>query len=1693
MIIKKLNKITALILIELILVLPVYTSALTISNIHADATDKSAFVTWITDKESATKINYGRTAANLNNTISDVRLVKNHSVLLRNLDKDTAYFFELIAQTPTEILVDNKTGEFYRFVTLPVDTVAPFIDVELPEAVDSNELDITGRTEVNTKIELFVNGQVRRIITFDDGEIRFYGVDLLPNEPNIILLQAVDSAGNAAQKQFIVVSDLVAPAVTLVPALPDVIDARSMNLAGTLSETARINITLNDASVYSAEAASFSTNLQFIEGDNQLIIAAADKAGRETVIDKTIISDTLHPAVANLTPVTGSVYYEGRAVLDLSFATEPGAEVRLYKDSKGSLTKYDEIKPAGSDGRVRFDNVELEGAHFGPYSAAAEWPPLREVQPATGAGLAQQTQQGTEASERQVRLIIAVKDIAGHVTTHIANYQIVTCWSGELDFHVDNIIAYNTPTLLSPERLKEGSELVSFILNVSYQGEAPPGNWSITDIRFDKACRGGRLGEPEFFLEDDIRYDTACRILPNDPRVRDSNNAKTLWYIRYDLGSTAEFTDFSEITWDEIGRHELIFPLKLTITYREKNPQGQWIQKTQTNCMQVAYFVDIPIDFSDVLPDWMLEDLPKSLNSTINDLDKIIEDVEKVTEFTATICLVSMIGKFVTKIVRRILCRLDSRAARLGLSQTGCPPTDEARMSLPLDEETGRQPPMPQATGTLTASCPRCAKWWEAEAKLYNAQRWLCDRVLCHKAPAEWTGSPKITDAQIRLAERESRSCAAEERAGVLPLLRIENCARTYGPSPGRDLLNLQFQHTNICYLYDSTLYVEGPDLGPDVDGVYILTKASRGEGLEGIKVIKEGNNYATARNRACDDICKDSNRNSVGRCESETTCTDSTGGENLGEGNLMGYSNDCWVQQNALSNTNPQQCCCRTPATAEPARPNTAAPTQKWEYREQELNRQNRNYGTYYPENRYFEGRDLPACFGQNYFWESPAEGHAGKTPMIDPFRQHLSSFQCLCLTGIRSRLAMFKNILMGMMNCLIQIKTTGTADAGVCKEMFTQYVCDMIYQIYTWFKRGCIPNPFGSDIQLRGQETGVQGADVPSPGSIAASEIFGSFRDMSSSIEAEYGGSQFANFLSMEEREMSRKICLAAFGFDVGLDFDTMLDMTYTTQFAASVLGLGLKRDFLTYNPDNNLATYAYRGSWTIYPGCEIASYKVDLTCVNMEERSRYRGIDCSASVDPENPAGCDCLMSSAPYGARSRLFYTGGPLAAETLEDRDHHTNVESQHRYDHFRIQLFLHPDADPEKCFPQGHEDGIFYFPITDNTLRDLLDCSLDLERGQFRCSRGLEWEQKGEARFGYFTPSQCGHNETCNLLCYDSRLGNWRDCKDVIYAVNDNIRIKPKIIGTRNQCLKITLASEAGETVYGQMHRVGESSSLEGEYTEEPEYTLGVVRPDQFAETGDSIRSNDNCSVGNIQRGANTIPGRTLNIEFEKKEEEAVTYYKIISTPDFNEIYNHEGGRVDLRVEWTPVRTIQNLQFRFAGFNFTLTPLREGRCTIETVRGTGGTEQRWPLTLELLHPDNQGSCAGTTERIFGVGEETAISKNLNVSRTRPAAPAPPLTASYPNSFNYTYGEHTYLYLVILHTRTNTKAEYRIWEDLDVKWIGEIKPDGTVGTLWRFDPGLDGKGTTVQWNQGELLSIERAFLAAARAAQPGAED
>ncbi len=402
-----------------------------------------------------------------------------------------------------------------------------------------------------------------------------------------------------------------------------------------------------------------------------------------------------------------------------------------------------------------------------------------------------------------------------------------------------------------------------------------------------------------------------------------------------------------------------------------------------------------------------------------------------------------------------------------------------------------------------------------------------------------------------------------------------------------------------------------------------------------------------------------------------------------------------------------------------------------KWSYRYWKIGYLNKKYNP----NRYVEGRDVYACFGQDNLFYKIIPGKEKEVVTLNPFKESSAALQCAYLTGINQRLQEYKNIMGAMSSCLTTIKTNGRADAGVCKELFTQHVCGLIWQLVRFFIDGCTPEEPGVDADS-------QDDSVAQKLKLGFKGIAQGISESQQEFSDEYQNAKLNNLLGIGEGGVARKVCLAAFGYDWSLTSRNLIDAAYAAPFATLVQPITKSREFLTIDPVTLRPTYEYRASWIINPGCDLDNYKAELVCVTRRELDEYpNSVNCGAVGAPSIAATgslgtstgynqCDCLDAvqvPSPYTINPSSTTR---LKQNVFKEEDFHRVITSQYRYDH--IKFTLRPDrripANMQKnCFPTGYEKGVFYFPITDNTARDIEDCTVDPLSGSFKCGVGADF------------------------------------------------------------------------------------------------------------------------------------------------------------------------------------------------------------------------------------------------------------------------------------------------------------------------------------------------------------------------------
>jgi len=538
------------------------------------------------------------------------------------------------------------------------------------------------------------------------------------------------------------------------------------------------------------------------------------------------------------------------------------------------------------------------------------------------------------------------------------------------------------------------------------------------------------------------------------------------------------------------------------------------------------------------------------------------------------------------------------------------------------------------------------------------------------------------------------------------------------------------------------------------------------------------------------------------------------------------GYTNDCFFDENpnninVVSATDPnlrKECCCVNGKSSPfkelyytPKEPDAKLPPEfqkpvhqsktklgeppddyadmEWSYRYSKIGYLSKKYNP----NRYIEGRDKPACFGQNNLFYQ-IFGKEKELLVVDPFKQDTATLQCLFLTGINQRLQLIKNIMSAMSTCLVQVRSTGRADTSVCKELFTQHLCGLIWQGIRWFVDGCTPEDSAfeaGDKEERFVDTlrvGVKG-------------ITKGISEMQQEISEEYGNAKLNDLLGAGEESVARKVCLAAFGYDWEINARNLVDAAYSAPFATLVQAVTRSREFLTIDPVSLRSKHEYRASWIINPGCDLERYDIQLACVSRKELDEYPNqISCGSLGAPSiayvgrtpftGPStgfsNCDCLELPQE---QTTPFFSESRLKQNSLVDKNHRKPVESDRRYDHLKFILRTDrkiPANAKSNCFPTGYEKGVFYFPLIDKTPMDIADCRVDITLGLFTCSGGVEFfNRKGIAELIEVTINGENADKVKEL------------------SIGDRLIVGAKVRKTgKDKCIRISVPSDPIEPKY---------------------------------------------------------------------------------------------------------------------------------------------------------------------------------------------------------------------------------------------------------------------------------------------------
>ncbi len=1668
---KKLTwKISVLLVLILILNLPII-SALEISNVRAEEiTQNSAMVRWDTDQPADSFASYGESKETLTK-VGDAKKITEHELPATNLLPSKKYYFKV----ESDGLINDNAGEFYSFTTLAPDTTPPEIVVELPEMVPGVNIDITGWTETNSKVILYVNGNLAgstyaALISEEElnaavaeatpedfaektaeektkkpqglvGKFEFLNIFLEKDIENQIKIEAIDPAGNKAEWSGKVFADSSKPVLTL-EEIPEISDQTTLEIKGTISEKSTYEIFVNEKSEVKGEGTEIKESINLKEGDNLIKVVAKDAAGWEVVEEFSVNTDTQPPSVS-FEIAKGNEFYQGRAESDLSGETEPGARVYLYvyRPLPYEYTpKFDRAwakTTADKNGTFSFSEVDFESEPVSLDNFAPKEVPSGLLQYSIFA-----LPQISEQQSFTYYVFVIAEDKSGKTGYAQSTVNLNTCYSADWDFDVQSIAQFQRPLRLDPGLLDDGREQITTVFNLSYRGKGyaklDPATgvelesaFKIQNVIFERACTQG-------MMEDD-KFKVSCNIISQPKTI--ANNDQTAWYITYNLHSTEEFSDRKESFWDELKKRQLVFPLKLRISYQERGADGNLgAAKTQSSCTDLSYYVDVPVDSKDMLPDFIADEGLDAVTWTIDRINEVMPYLEKAILVTGIASITSFLTRMFTRYLRIVTSKLEFYFTKAQPEGKRCPSNQnqlllESTIDHWMELETkGILAPenMPKLDDwknkdkSLDKLCPMTASMWKAEAALDQAYHWTSDRVFCRGVPAGWTSSAEKNEVDTAILSQQQ--CTVSSRG--VPLETIENCQDQVGKDSTVKISDKavelkQKQGSFPCYrntLNNQLYYINEPAKG-EVDqpqivklewlsplGGLSIDQAFTTQGKDLLVYKPAGSkDFIIATDQSCAYTCKNPRMTGykadvesgtakgcykeVRSLTGEVQWKDKSGNLLKGGGKFAaGYTSDCFVNVNADGTqiqptgdeTGLLQCVCTTDKEAKASYYARTAAKEKegtaeeWFYRENQVFKESKGVaGTYYPEWRYYSGRDFSSAFGADYLTDYLQPKGSKQIHQINPHTQFLGVYQTVCLAGVRAQLVTLRSILLGLKTCIEEAKITGLKDAGVCKTIFTQQVCGLMYKAIAYFFTGCSPYSFfdkakGEGGALEGVGT-VFDAGLGSIGEAMQSSI--------DDIQSDYGNAKLNQFFATGAKGFAQSLCMAAFGYDWPLGMDFILDAAYAFPTKTTTMVFPAERELATFNPQKGTAIFNYNIGALVLPGCNIRNADVYLKCVGPEDL-KSPGVQCGSQ-------GCDCLKASQPSSAleSEKIRYLEGgrlfDLKQGSMVDfkMPAPQKIDSNYRYDHVVVELKLDPYESADNCFDEGYRDGKFYFPIIDTSAPAELVCQVQYTTGRYFCP-------EVQSMFGGGTGV---YLEDPYLSCYDQNTQSWVSCDTPnIFTQGDQIRTKVHVFTDGGKyCIR--------NTVTGMTYGSGMSSGFGTNYAGQdlgikqlPENivgpqafelpNLGTVTKEMFSGAvttlTKSFNSDTGCSDPSMQGYPETTLGAmTFNFNYQRISS---TQYRVlipvaqgvsVITPGYTIAptnYLTISGRDTL----TPDE-ISKAVFNLNGLKATnLVGAPQGdktsSCTYQIAPAAGQSYAQNQKTItvmtELLLPDASGSC-----------------------------------------------------------------------------------------------------------------------------------
>ncbi len=230
------------------------------------------------------------------------------------------------------------------------DTVKPPITIKTPTSLVSptSTVWVSGTTGPGDYV--FVNGYSVVVNPLDGS----WGVNVtLPDGLNIVTVVAADQVGNVNYTGFGILVDSDAPRVVLTSPTVSLTNDNRVVVAGTVADTALVELLVNANPVTVQANGSFSTSITLPDGADPIVVVAIDAAQHVTTVRTEIRVDTTAPVVTVAFPPDGLETNTSTVVLRGTVKDDDGAIVlvngqMIRPDATGAWRTTVALLPGGN-------------------------------------------------------------------------------------------------------------------------------------------------------------------------------------------------------------------------------------------------------------------------------------------------------------------------------------------------------------------------------------------------------------------------------------------------------------------------------------------------------------------------------------------------------------------------------------------------------------------------------------------------------------------------------------------------------------------------------------------------------------------------------------------------------------------------------------------------------------------------------------------------------------------------------------------------------------------------------------------------------------------------------------------------------------------------------------------------------------------------------------------------------------------------------------------------------------------------------------------------------------------------------------------------------------------------------------------------------------------------------------------------